>query len=127
MAERRHLNRRSFSYYMRVMNENTGELVEHLADLSTAGFRLECAKPIPENRDFYLRIDLSSDISNKTYMVFGARSKWCQKDRLDPSLYDVGFQIVNMAPSDYEIFSRMFEKYGSQNPSRDSTAYYLLK
>jgi PilZ domain len=127
MAERRQLNRRNFSYYMRVMNENTGELVGHLADLSTAGFRLESSKPIPENRDFYLRIDLSTDISSKTYMVFGARSKWCQKDRLDPSLYDVGFQIVNMTPSDFEIFNRMFEKYGSQKSNRDSTADYMWK
>jgi hypothetical protein len=127
MAERRQLKRRNFSYYMRVMNENTGELVGHLADLSTAGFRLESAKPIPENRDFFLRVDLSADIANKTYMVFGARSKWCQKDRLDPGLFDVGFQIVNMTPSDFEIFSRMFEKYGSQSSNRDSTADYLWK
>jgi len=36
--ERRKRDRRDFSYYMRVMNENTGELVGHLADISISGF-----------------------------------------------------------------------------------------
>ncbi len=127
MVEKRRLPRRNFSYYMRVMNENTGELVGHLADISTGGFRLESAKPIPQNRDFFFRIELPGDIATKTYMVFGARSKWCTKDRFDPGLFDVGFQIVNMVPSDFEIFARMFDKYGSQNPNRNSTADYLWR
>lgn len=112
---------------MRVMNENTGELVGHLADISTGGFKLECARPIPQNRDYFFRIELPADISDKAYMVFGARSRWCTKDRLDPALYDVGFQIVNMTPGDFDIFARIFEKYGSQSPSRTSSADYLWK
>ncbi len=127
MVERRRLPRRNFSYYMRVMNENTGELVGHLADISTGGFRLETAMPIPQNRDFYFRIELPNDIANKTHMVFGARSRWCQKDRFDPALFDVGFQIINMMPGDFEIFARMFEKYGSQSTTHNSTADYLWK
>ena len=127
MVERRRLPRRNFSYYMRVMNENTGELVGHLADISTGGFRLESAKPIPQNRDFVFRIELPNDISNRPYIVFGARSRWCAKDRLDPSLYDVCFQIINMTPSDFEAFARMFDKYGSQNPNKTSTADYLWR
>ena len=127
MVERRRLPRRNFSYYMRVMNENTGELVGHLADISTGGFKLECARPIPQNRDYFFRIELPADISDKAYMVFGARSRWCTKDRLDPALYDVGFQIVNMTPGDFDIFARIFEKYGSQSPSRTSSADYLWK
>ena len=127
MVERRRLPRRNFSYYMRIMNENTGELVGHLADISTGGFKLEAAKPIPQNRDFFFRIELPGDISDKAFMVFGARSRWCTKDRFDPMLYDIGFQIVNMNPGDFEIFSRMFDKYGSQNSNRNATADYLWR
>ena len=45
-------------------------------------------------------------------MVFIARSKWCHPDQIDPTLFDAGFEIVNMAPSDLTIFRLLFERYG---------------
>lgn len=113
-SEKRKLARRNFSYYMRVMDETNGQLVGHLADISTGGFKLDCSSTIPINKDFRLRIELTSEVANKGFMVFAARSKWCRPDPIDPGSYNVGFQIINMAPSDFEIFSRMFEKYGSE-------------
>ncbi|MGA7608422.1 MAG: PilZ domain-containing protein, partial [Anaerolineales bacterium] len=85
MPERRRLDRRTFSYYMRLMNENTGELVGHLADISTGGFKMESLKPIPPNLDFTFRIELTSEVANVPFMVFAARSKWCQRDHIDQS------------------------------------------
>jgi hypothetical protein len=123
MPERRKLDRRTFSQYMRVMNEFNGELVGHLADISTGGFKLESVKPIDINQDFTLHIDLTNEISSKPYMVFNARSRWCQKDQYDPTLYNVGFQIVEMTPEDLEIFVRMFEKYGTQSQNNRGRDY----
>jgi len=104
MAERRKIGRRNFSYYMRLMNENTGELVGHLADISTGGFKMEALKPIQPNMDFRFRIELSSEVANYPFMVFGARSKWCQMDHIDKSLYNVGFQITDITPSNSRSF-----------------------
>lgn len=125
--ERRKLKRRYFSEYMRVMNENTGELVGHLADISTGGFKLESSKPISPNMDFPFRIELSNEIADKSFMVFVARSRWCQPDNIDPTLFDVGFQIVNMTPGDFEIFRRMFEKYGSDKSNANTSTDYLWR
>jgi hypothetical protein len=61
-----------------------------------------------------LQIQLAPDIASKEFMVFIARSKWCTPDRLDPNSYNVGFQVVNMSPTDISIFHRMCEKYGTQ-------------
>jgi len=124
-AEKRKRDRRNFSYYMRIMDEANGKLVGHLADISTGGFKLDCSTTLPANKDFRLRIELTNEVANKSFMVFTARSRWCQTDPLDPLSYNVGFQITNMAPSDFEIFSRMFEKYGSQinRPQKSSTDY----
>jgi len=113
--EKRRLARRSFSYYMRVMNEVNGQLVGHLSDISTGGFKLDSKDAIPTNKDFRLRIELNNEVAEKAFMTFTARSRWCAADPLDPTAYSVGFQIVNMAPADFEIFGRMFEKYGSQS------------
>lgn len=113
-AEKRKLARRAFSYYMRVMDEANGQLLGHLADISTGGFKLDCSHAVPVNKDFRLRIDLTKEVASKSFMIFMARSKWCQADPIDPTSFNIGFQITNMTPGDFEIFTRMFEKYGSE-------------
>ena len=126
MPERRKLNRRDFSFYMRMMNERTGELIGHLSDISTGGFKLESRSPIGENLQFLMRMDLTNEVSDKDHLVFAARSRWCHRHPIDPTLYDIGFEILDMAPTDLDIFVRIFEKYGSQNKTtkkKDSTDY----
>jgi len=122
-SERRKLSRRNFSYYMRVMDETSGQLVGHLTDISTGGFKLDCSRAIPINRDFRLRIELSADVANKNFMIFLAKSRWCHSDNIDPTSFNVGFQITQMAPSDFEIFARLFEKYGSIGAQHRSADY----
>ncbi len=117
VAERRQLSRRNFSYYMRVTDESTSKLLGHFSDISTGGFKLDSSKPVPINTDYRLRIDQTGEISNKSYITFKARARWCNVDAFDPNLYNVGFQITEMTPSDYDIFVKMFSTYGVQNHS----------
>ena len=114
MDERRRLDRKDFSYYMRLIDNDTQQLVGHLVDISSGGFKLDSQNPIPINKDFRFRMDLTSEVANKPSMVFVARSKWCEVDPLDPFLYNVGFQLINISPGDVEIFKRMMEKYGTK-------------
>ena len=114
MSERRNRERKDFSYYMRLINNDTGEIVGHLVDLSSGGFKMDSQNPIPENKDFRFRMDLTSEVSNKPSMAFVARSKWCQVDPLDPFLYNVGFELVSVMPGDIDIFNRLMEKYGKK-------------
>jgi hypothetical protein len=104
---------------MRLMNETTGELVGHLVNISREGFRLETLRAIPLNKDVPLRIELPRDITDKPFMVFVARSRWCRPDKIDPTLFDAGFEIVNMAPGDAEIFRLIFERYGAPEHSHE--------
>jgi len=113
MSERRKRDRKDFSFYMRLIDHDTGTIVGHLVDISTTGFKLDSQNPIPLNKDFRFRMDLTGEVADKPSMTFLARSKWCQVDPLDPFLYNVGFQLVNIAPGDREIFNRMMEAYGS--------------
>ena len=113
MDDRRKIDRNDFSYYMRLVDSQTQELIGHLADISSGGFKLDSQNPIPENKDFRFRMDLTSEVASKPSMEFVARSVWCKVDPLDPFLYNVGFQLISIAPGDVEIFNRMMEKYGS--------------
>jgi PilZ domain-containing protein len=118
MADKRKISRREFSYYMQVTNDVTKELLGYLSDISTGGFKLDSQKQIMPGQDFRLHIELTPDIADKNSMVFVARSKWCRKDHIDPTSFNVGFEIINMSPSDMTIFQRMFDKYGSESPTR---------
>ena len=113
-SNKRKLNRRDFTYYMQVTDDITKQLIGYLSDISTGGFKLDCDKRVAVGQDFRLSIQLTSEIADKTSMAFIARSKWCRPDHIDPTSFNVGFEIINMAPSDMLIFQRMFEKYGSQ-------------
>lgn len=118
MADKRKINRRDFTYYMQVTNDITKELLGYLSDISTGGFKLDSQKQIAPGQDFRMHIELTPDIADKNAMVFIARSKWCHTDYIDPNSFNVGFEIVNMSPSDMLIFQRMFDKYGAENSSK---------
>jgi hypothetical protein len=118
MLERRRGKRRRFTYYMRVVDDISLQLIGYLSDISVDGFRLDCQKELPLNRDYRLRLDLTSDVANKASMSFIARTKWCHQDRLDPLVYNVGFELIHISPADAEIFQRIYEKYGSPDEKK---------
>jgi hypothetical protein len=128
MADKRKINRRDFTYYMQVTDDLSKQLIGYLTDISTGGFRLDTPKQIPPGQDFRMHIQLTPDIADKHSMVFIARSKWCRPDHVDPNTYNVGFEIINIAPSDMQIFQRMFDKYGAQNTFKNRASDdYLWK
>ena len=128
MADKRKIDRRDFTYYMQVKDESTKEIIGYLSDISTGGFKLDCDQKVPVGQDFRLQIELNPEVADKTSMTFIGRCKWCHPDHVDPTSFNAGFEIVNMAPSDMEIFNRMFEKYGSQHAeSRKRSDDYLWK
>lgn len=122
MNNKRKINRRNFTYYMQVTNDITKELLGYLSDISTGGFKLDSQKQIPPGQDFRLHIELTPDIADKNAMVFIARSRWCRPDHIDPNTFNIGFEIVNMAPGDLVIFQRMFDKYGTENRNSNKSA-----
>jgi PilZ domain len=117
-SNKRKLNRREFTYYMQVLDDSTKQIIGYLSDISTGGFKLDCDKRLPVGQDFRLSIQLNSEIADKTSMTFIARAKWCHPDHIDPTAFNVGFEIMNISPGDMVIFQRMFEKYGSQNANK---------
>jgi hypothetical protein len=127
-GERRQISRRVFSYYMRVLDDASGKLIGHLSDISKDGFKLDSKYAVPLNVDLRLRIDQTGEISDKSSLVFMARARWCQRDLQDQTLFNVGFQIIEIDPADYDIFVHMFEVYGTQAPVKedDGSLDYLF-
>jgi len=117
--ERRKLSRKNFTYYIRIFDEVSGKLIGQLTDISTGGFKVESANEIVLNTNLKLRIDQMGEISSKNYFTFIGKARWCQRDPYDLSVYNVGFQIVDMSPSDYDIFIEMFNRYGMEKKAHE--------
>jgi hypothetical protein len=113
MPERRTAPRKKFSFYMRVLNDDTQEMLGHMVEVGALGLQLETSMPLPLQKDYYLRLELNSEVADRPYMVFIACTKWCKMDDIEPNLYRVGFEIVEIMPDDKEIFLRILAKYGS--------------
>jgi hypothetical protein len=106
--------RKELYYYKPVIDQDTREIAGHISDISTGGFKLDSQNPIPVNKDFRFRMNLTGEVADKPFMIFVARSKWCKVDPLDPYVYNVGYQLIHISPGDLEIFNRIMEKYGRE-------------
>jgi hypothetical protein len=113
--ESRNNQRKKFVYYMRAYDNKTQKPLGYLADISPKGFKLDCNQNVPAGTDFSIRLDLTNEVSNKTSMVFMARSKWCKPDSTDPFSFNVGFELVSISPEDAKVFQRIFELYGAKS------------
>jgi len=126
--EQRKSDRRDFSYYMPVTDADSSKQVGVMTDISLAGFKLDSRQPIPNGQVNRFRLDLTYDIAPQAALVLLGRSKWCHPDYVEPSIYNVGFEIVNMLPDEKVILKRVFERYGSKtNANGNNNENYLWK
>ena len=42
-------------------------------------------------------------------------SKWTASDAVELGLFDIGFQIMKISPSDADIVNRIINKYGTRD------------
>lgn len=111
--------RKDFFYYMQLIDDDTKEIVGHLSDISSGGFKVDSQRPIPINKDFRILMNLTAEVAGKPSMVLVARSRWCKVDPFVLYSYNVGYQLIQIAPEDLEIFNRMMEKYGKEYDKRN--------
>lgn len=114
-TERRTTPRRSFSYHVRVLDDDTQKTMGHLVEMSSTGVQLETTIPLPVDKDYFLRMELTSEIAPTNFIVFSARTKWCSPDKVTPNMFHCGFEITDMLPDDREIFQTMLVRFGKEN------------
>lgn len=123
MAEQRKKERKNLSYYLPVSDVDSTKQIGILVDISPEGFKLDSPEPIPDGQVCHFRLYLTNAISTQDSLVFSGRSKWCRPDYINPSTYNVGFELVDMSPEDAQLFQNLFEKYGSKPQVFNSHKY----
>ena len=111
MEERRKLQRKYLAFFTRVFDRRTGEMLGHLANVTTQGAMIISEAPVVTREEFRLRMDIPEEIFGKDHLDFEARTIWCQAD-INPRFFNTGFQFSNIAPQDIDIIERIIVEYG---------------
>jgi hypothetical protein len=111
MEERRRLKRKYLAFFTRVFDRTSGELVGHLADLSSGGMMVISEEPIHIEQDLELRMDLAGPFFDKEHLDYSARSRWCLPD-INPNFWNTGFMITDIAEEDRQTLERIIEEFG---------------
>ena len=125
--EKRRNRRRKFSIYMCLWDHRTNKMIGHLTEIGEGGFKVDSQLNIPIDLDYLLRIDLPREVSNKSMMIFNARSRWCKPDKFDRTSFSAGFEITDMGQGDQEIFLRMYDQYSTQSGDAKADGDYLWR
>ncbi len=113
IQERRKFKRKSLSYYLPILDNDTEQVLGHLVDISPIGLMIDCKRNIPSGQQFHLRLDLMEGIAEKPEVEFTGECKWCRSDKIQPYLYNAGFQITEISEEDLSVIKMIAEKYGS--------------
>ncbi len=113
IQERRRYKRRNLSYYLPIVDNETQQVLGHLVDISLVGIMIDCKRNIPSGQNFNVRLDLMENMGEKPSVEFVAQCKWCRSDKIQPYLYNAGFEITDISEVDLEIIKMIAEKYGT--------------
>ena len=112
--EQRRMKRRHLIYYLEATDRETGKLIGFLVDITTKGIMLMSKTPIETGKIFQLRILLKTDLIEKKYLNFDAKSKWCEKS-INTDIYDTGFELINKDISDFREIEEVIDELGFNN------------
>jgi PilZ domain len=111
MDERRKIKRRHLLYYGRIYDDTAQKLLGYLVDITESGFMLLSDEPFPTGETRRFKLEVTEDVGKRPYINFTAKSIWCEPD-IDPSHFDVGYEIAEIKPEDKELVLTIIEKYG---------------
>lgn len=111
MEERRKLERKYLAFFTRIFDRSSGDLLGHLADLSSGGMMVISEEPISIERDFSMKMDLGGSFFDKEHLIYEARSVWCLPD-LNPNFWNTGFMITSISEEDIRILESIIDEFG---------------
>jgi len=111
MDERRNRKRVYVMFYSRIRDRRTGELVGHLVDLTPAGALVVSETSKDAGVTLPLQMELPDDVSTRQFLTFDAQVAWCRPD-VDPSFYDMGLSLQDVAPEDLAVIRKFIDAYG---------------
>jgi hypothetical protein len=111
VQNRRKINRRYLLYFVRVYDAAIRQQIGNLGDITPQGAMIVSPDPIPAGQAVRLRLELTTEVTDKPFLEFPTRSMWCHPD-LELSLHNTGFEILELTPEDTGIIRKIIETFG---------------
>lgn len=92
--------------FFAVYNNDTGELLGHLADLSASGMKLINTAAITTNQSFRIRIDLPREVNGREEINVTARTVWCNPHP-HGGLFDIGLHFEEVSRTDRTVIEQL--------------------
>lgn len=107
----RTLKRRHLIYYLEVFDEDSGEILGHLVDITTRGIKLVSKKAVATDREYHMRMNLPEGYFKEKVIHFQGRALWSGND-VNPDFYDTGFKVANLNKEVRTIFIKLINWLG---------------
>lgn len=111
MEGERTLKRRHLIYYLEIHDEDSGELIGHLVDITTRGIKLISKNPIEMDKDYQMRMMLPDGYFKEKFVHFTGKSVWSGND-INPDFYDTGFEVANLDKEIRKIVIKLINTLG---------------
>ena len=111
MQERRKEQRKNLMAYTQVFDLNGGHLLGYLGDLNLHGVMVIGDKPLAENTELTLAIELPELPNiNTSRITIPARVAWCQQD-ISPEYFNVGFEFKEVTDNQKMVIEAIMANY----------------
>jgi len=111
MQERRNLERKNLMAYSQVFDLYGGNLLGYLGDLHHHGAMVIGEKPIPENTELTLAIELPELLAATiSRITLPARVAWHQQD-ISPEFFNIGFEFKEVTPEQNTVIEAIMKNY----------------
>ena len=111
MVNKRKYERFQISFFLRILDKDTDKAMGHVVDISVSGMRVLTDRPVSQDRDYTLAIDLTKDINFEQEVIFTSKCVWIEQD-LSSGAYNCGFQLQNVTEKDQAIILKLIELFG---------------
>jgi hypothetical protein len=110
-SDRRTIRRRHLIYYLRVWNQENGELIGHIVDITTEGLMLISEQKIPRGQVYQMEINWQDADQKEQTISFRAESLWSDND-INPLFHDTGFSLLDDSNDVLAPIRELIEQYG---------------
>jgi hypothetical protein len=111
LKKERTLPRRHLIYYLRVFDRDSGELLGHVADITTEGLMLVSERPVEVHKTYRLRMNLPGNLFGREALEFEAQALWSNND-INPAFFDSGFRLKEMDHEAERCIEDLIQAYG---------------
>ena len=110
MAYEDRLKRNYCKVFFRIVNEETGEQLGNLVDITVDGLRMVGSAPVNPDAIYYLKLVLPTEIEGVREVTLSAISRWCNQDT-NPEFYNAGFEFRNVSMKNIKVIRQLIEKF----------------